>query len=181
MKAFLIVSVIILVLCVYLKIKIKRHIGSPIDTINLIGCMGINIGDSWDFVLSRMMHLNLITKETAQNYEKEYQWWQKEDGSSFMECTVGRFYAEEHFNNIKSIEFQIENGILCCIKLSFGGEQTDTKSVIYIVKTKLTARLGNPKENKVGEHFFMWGGISTNNILILNDTDNTLMLSKAPM
>lgn len=90
-------------------------------------------------------------------------------------------YTEEHFNNIKSIEFEVRGGILGCIKMSFEGEQTDTKSVLDIVKDKLTARLDSPKENKVDEHFFMWGGIGTNNLLILNDTENTLMLSKTSM
>lgn len=91
MKIVIIIVAVILVLYVYVKIKMKHRISNPIDTINLTGCMGINIGDSWDFVLSRMVHLNLITKETALNYRKEYQRWIKEDGSSFMECTVGRF------------------------------------------------------------------------------------------
>ena len=181
MKAVLIISAIILVLYVYIKIKMKHRVGNPIDTIHFAGCMGINIGDSWDFVLSRMVYLNLITKETAQNYEEAYKKWQQEDGSSFMELSVGRFYVEEHFNNIKSIQFEIKDGTLDCIEMSFEGEQTDTKSVVDIVKDKLTARLGEPKENKVGEHFFMWGGINTTTLLILNDTDNTLMLNKASM
>ena len=93
MKAVLIISAIILVLYVYIKIKMKHRVGNPIDTIHFAGCMGINIGDSWDFVLSRMVYLNLITKETAQNYEEAYKKWQQEDGSSFMELSVGRFYV----------------------------------------------------------------------------------------
>jgi len=152
---------------------LKKFVGNPIETINFEGCMGINLGDSWQFVLNRMLHLNLISQEKFKEYHDAYM----EDGNSYLESSVGRFVVEEHFNNIQELEFCIKEGVLNNVYMKFVAEHTDIDSIVEIIKNKLTRRLGLPKENKAGDHFFMWMDNQYNRLIILSCKNHDLLLS----
>lgn len=174
MKTIIIIAVIIVIAYFWLKAKVNKAKANPIDTISFAGCMGINLGDSWKFVLSRMLHLKLITKETFMEYHKEYEEF---IGDPFME--VGYFKSEEHFHNVKDLEFDVRNGVLESVHITFIGEQYDTNSILEIVQYKLTRKYGTPLENKDGGHFFMWMDKATGHMLILSYAENSLSLSKS--
>lgn len=176
MKTIIIIAVIIVIAYFWLKAKVNKAKANPIDSISFAGCMGINLGDSWKFVLSRMLHLKLISKETFMEYHKEYE---KCIEDPFLEYSVGSFSTEEHFNNIKELEFTIKDGVLNDVKITFIGEQYDTKSIMEIIEYKLTRKYGKPLENKDGDHFFMWIDSATGHLLILSYVYNSLSLSKS--
>ncbi len=171
-----IVAIILLILVLFLKTRLRTlaHKANPIDTLNFQGCLGINLGDSWKFVLSRMLHLNLISKKKFYEYHTNYEQY---IGDAFMEIGVGRFAIEEHFNNINELEFWIQNGVLDSIHMSFMGEHTDTDSVVDIVRHKLSRKYGSPIENKEGDHFFMWMDKETERMIILDDKQHRLSLT----
>lgn len=152
----------------------KNLVANPIETINFEGCMGINLGDSWQFVLNRMLHLNLISKAKFKEYHDAYFEYRND---TFMEVGVGRFVIEEHFNNIQSLEFCVRNGVLNSIRMKFIGEHHDVNTIVEIVKNKLTRKFGTPMENMDGEHFFMWGDKTTGHLIILDDIKHKLLLS----
>lgn len=174
MKTIIIIAIIFLIAFFWLKSKINKTKANPIEAINFAGCMGINLGDSWKLVLSRMKHLNLISKEKFLKYHKEYEEY---IGDPFMEICVGCFSIEEHFNNIQDLEFVIRNGVLNHINITLAGEQHDVDTITKIVKNKITRRFGSPIENTDGNHFFMWLDRKTGRMLILSDVDHTLSLS----
>jgi hypothetical protein len=176
MKTVIIISIIVVIVLVWFKSKINKAKANPIDSINFAGCMGINLGDSWKSVLSRMLHLKLITKETSIKYQKKYEEY---IGDPFME--VGHFKSEEHFNNVKDFEFVVRHGVLESVQITFIGEQYDTNSIMEIVQHKLTRKYGTPLENKDGDHFFMWMDRATGHMLILSSVDNCLSLSKSAL
>jgi hypothetical protein len=174
MKTVIIIAIIIVIVFILFKSKINKAKANPIDSISFAGCMGINLGDSWEFVLSRMLHLKLITKETSIKYKNKYKEY---IGDPFME--VGYFKSEEHFNNVKDLEFVVRHGVLESVQITFIGEQYDTNSIMEIVQHKLTRKYGTPLENKDGDHFFMWMDRATKHMLILSYADNSLSLSKS--
>ena len=175
MTTIIIIAIILVIAFFLLKPKNnKKNVGNPIETINFVGCMGINLGDSWKFVLSRMLHLNLISKKKFMEYHVNYEEY---IGNSFMETSVGRFSIEEHFNNIQELEYVVRYGVLNRVFIKFAGEQQDIDTLVEIVKNKITRKFGYPIENKDGNHFFMWMDRETGNMLILSDVDHSLTLS----
>ena len=94
--------IVFLIIMHYMK---KRAMaGNPITTISPQGTMGFIIGDKWNFVLSRMLHLQLITKDEFKKYKEEYPAYI----GDWMECNYGCFVVSCHFNNIKQIEFSMK-------------------------------------------------------------------------
>ena len=168
------IIVLLIVLWIKTKLKIAVHKANPIDTLNFQGCIGINLGDSWKFVLSRMLHLSLISKKKFYEYHTNYEHY---EGDAFMEIGVGNFTIEEHFCNIDELEFCIRNGVLNSIHMTLVGEHTDVDSVVDIVKHKLSRKYGSPMENKDGDHFFMWMDKQTGRMIILDDIQHRLSLS----
>ena len=169
-----VIIVIAIILLIAFFLFKPKNVGNPIETINFVGCMGINLGDSWKHVLSRMLHLNLISKKKFKEYHMGYEEW---IGDSFMEISAGCFSSEEHFNNIQNLEFVVRHGVLNRVNIELAGEQQDINTIMKIVKNKITRKFGTPLENNDGNHFFMWIDKRTGHMLTLSDVDHTLSLS----
>lgn len=83
----------------------------PKNSIRYDGCMGFKIGDSENFVLSRIAHLGIMNDDEEMEYknEKEYEYpW----GFSITTCS-GRY------NGIKNMVLSITNGMLRSITIYF--------------------------------------------------------------
>lgn len=105
---------------------------------NFNGCMGINLGDNWQFVLSRMVHLNLISQQEAKEYIDKYAESNRLGSYIFGET----FKSTAKYNNIDTIDFRIDaQGKLEEVVINLVPEQTDMSSLLEICKNTLTQQI----------------------------------------
>ena len=78
-------------------------------SINPDGVLGICLDDEWKFVLSRMLHLKMITHEEFMNYHNECFDLETDFGNS---CVSYQIEAKLDIINLKKISFFIDEGKL---------------------------------------------------------------------
>lgn len=116
----------------------KMYTINPINGLNFSGCIGINLGDNWELVLSRMAHLSIISQEEAKQYKDRYM--ESGDGDGIFGET---FKSTAKYNNIDFIEFKIKYGRLTSIDIHLAPEQADMAFLLEKCKNILTQQLGS--------------------------------------
>lgn len=155
MKVFLIIIGLIFgVIVLYIlavnhfhrKAAQKARTIDPLDYLSPNMFMGIEIGDEWEFVLSRMHHVGLISGRSLGLQKYDY----INDNQLYFtfESTA------KDFENITSASFEIINGKLSGISVHL---QAASKQEMEKLKKNLleryTLRFGSPKKVKAGYAF----------------------------
>lgn len=143
MKAVLIILAIIIAipLCVYIVslISRKKSVNSLKDETNFLqllhaelnGWSGICKGDSYRFVLSRLQHLGLISKEEVSNTLSNY---------DMFGARVGITVKPEKYVNLDSVSFRFNNNELLS---SIGFLFKDSKDVVNTTYPKYMAEISD--------------------------------------
>ncbi len=106
---------------------------NPIDSITFNGCMGFKIGDGYDFVVSRIKHLNLLSAQQKETFVflKERVEYMPIEACSNM------------FNNVKLLQFIFDNrGSLEKIYIHINPDQYDLESMYGVLIVRLERMFG---------------------------------------
>ena len=140
--------------------KNARNI-NPLDWLSTNSFMGFQLLDNWEFVLSRMHHLGLISINDLGGQKMAYLNKRKEV-----------FTLNTTINNLKNIDhitFDIYRGKLCGIgimlKVDAGQNMDDLKRSLY---AKFSTIYGKPSRVMVG---YVWEGNDGSHISIGTDYD----------
>ena len=181
MKTFLIIVGVIVAIFIIVRIfrKGKLSTVNPINGMNFNGCMGINLGDDWHFVLSRMVHLNLISQQEAKEYIDKYAESNRLGSYIFGET----FKSTAKYNNIDTIDFRIDGqGKLEEVVINLVPEQTDMSSLLEICKNTLTQQIGEKplviKDEKM--YLLAWDSPDRRSIINIDMSRNTIYVAISP-
>lgn len=158
MKTFLIVLsvaivVIIVLWCLFVKCKDKKATQmvreiNPFHSLSTNSFIGFQLHDNWEFVLSRMHHLGLISLRDL-----------GEQKMAYMERYKDTFTFKTTINILKNIdhvtfEIDVVSGKLFCIEITLkadkGQEMADLKRYLYDIYSKVC---GKPIEKADGYVF----------------------------
>lgn len=129
---------VIILIVTSLSWKEKMSSINPINGLSFRGCIGINLGDSWELVLSRMAHLDIISQEDAKQYKERY--IKSRDGEG---CLGETFKSTTKYTNVDFVEFNIKYSKLTSITIHLASEQADMASLLEKCKNILTQQLGS--------------------------------------
>ena len=134
----LVIISIIIILAIKSSLTMKNNSDAEFIAwrLRLGGLAGIMIGDEYDFVLSRMVHIKLITPEEAAKFQILY-----EDNKQY-----NVFFAKPKINWIESITFEInpKNDTLKYININLVDKEKDYATAMDIIISKLTSFYGKP-------------------------------------
>lgn len=138
MKTILIIAALLVLLILFSR-RNRKKASNPIDTVKFGSCMGFKIGDSKEFVHSRINHLKLMNNEEKEHYDLEEQ-------MGFGTVLADRMISTSNnlFNNIKHISFTITNNKLSSIHISLKPEQVDKQTLTNIIEKRISSNIGNP-------------------------------------
>jgi hypothetical protein len=122
MKIFLFIVLAIILIAFFIKRKAKNS--NPIDSITKNGMLGMQLGDTKEFVISRLNHLGLSYKDT----------------SSILDASI--ITAENVYNHIDHIHLGFKQGKLDCISIYFVDKKRETKEFAEIIAYRISTRLG---------------------------------------
>lgn len=191
MKVFLIILGIVAALFVLFMIfamKSSSRAATNINPITSIGygeCMGFRLGDRWDFVLSRMKHVGLITSEQQAQYVKDYKEESAERKRLGMDKLPGgmsfEFIASPNMVNIENIEFHTSKGELDSIIIKLTPEQTTIEKVEQFVNTILTAKFRKqPIEIKDKQmNLLAWNSPNYDSIVNIDLNNHSVLIASA--
>lgn len=147
MQVVLIVVAVIIILYFISKKKSVKY-SNPIDTIRFDGCMGFKLGDSKDFVFSRIKHLSLMNEK-----EKELHKY-RESNNLNVGYSDKLISSELLFNNIENVIFYFEFGFLRGISIKIKPEQMDITSISNVIKRRINRKFGDNSTTLSGS--FIW-------------------------
>lgn len=105
---------------------------NPIDTISFEGCMGFKLGDSYEFVLSRIDHLNLMNSAEKEDFELM---------KIYKNITLPITTSSNLFNNIKNVSFHFNNfNQLSGILIKLTDVDTDKQTLISVITKRLNIK-----------------------------------------
>jgi len=145
--------------------KLKEFVintGNPIDSINFKGCMGFFLGDSKEFVLSRIEHLELMNEEEKESLDNDFFLYGSYSRTDIIRTSCGLF------NNIKKISFFFNGDLLNSIHIDIFPQQTDISNLIDIIKQKIINNVGKPEVEV--KNAASW--IGKNSIININQVNN---------
>lgn len=170
MKTFLIVlSVVIVIIglwCLFVKSKDKKAARkvreiNPFGSLSTNSFMGFQLLDNWEFVLSRMHHLGLISMSDLGEQKMAYLASDKETFT--FKTTIN------DLKNIDHVTFDILRSKLCCIEITLkvdeGQNMDDLKRSMY---NKFSTVWGRPTRVMVG---YVFDGGDGSHIVISTDYD----------
>lgn len=147
---FIIVVMSILLIVVVTWVILRENYirnANPIQTISYNGCMGFRIGDSYDMVASRMIHLrmageNEVKEQTTYNNNKD-------DDDYIVLASLCRGV----YNNVDSINFIFDKKKnLESILVKIWSEQEDISVVTNLITKIINSKLRAPKELRVDKY-----------------------------
>lgn len=110
----------------------------PLDCVTTNSFMGFQLLDGWEFTLSRMIHLGLISQRDLGNYKLAYQ--ASSDEVFHFETTINEL------KNIEKVTFDIYKGKLWCIEIDLKANKgQDIKDFKRSLIAKYSQRFGKAK------------------------------------
>ena len=148
-----------LVFFLYFKAYFIKY-GNPVNTLNYDGFLGFKLGDSREFVVSRIKHLKLFSEEEKQLFD--FMTKNKIDNDCLS--TSNKLY-----NNIKGITFFTKNNKLSSMCFTLFEEQGEMSSIVEVVSGILKRSLGEPKENR--SEYLLWENGYREVVFVINDKE----------
>lgn len=107
---------------------------NPIDSISFDGCMGFRLGDSREYVMSRILHLNLINEEEKQTIES----------MRILRVNLPISTSSGLFNNIDTVSFHFNRmNSLSGVLIHLTDKEIDKGKLIQVLYGKLNTILGS--------------------------------------
>lgn len=145
--------------------KLIAKAQNPIDSLTCNGTLGFLIGDSRAFVESRIRHLGLDTEKDVENKKIRSNFGLK---SSILTTATGLF------NNIESVSFGFEHGLLSNININIDYIEED--DIGGLLLNKVSEKLGLP-QYRDDENVF-WKNSAGSVCLYVNEGKYIIGISK---
>ena len=135
-KIIIVVIIVLLLVRLLLRSNARKSM-NPIDSIDYNGTLGFRIGDSIDFVLTRIKHLNLLPDDELKKF------FDKEMGHLYR--TMGIIdTTKKLFENIEDVAFFISSDKLRSILIKFNISLSELGFMKGVVERRISSKLGNP-------------------------------------